>query len=158
MRYIDFMSKFLENPYGDEIKFPRSECPHQFPLDKKLEERFDEWAPVFMSLLVNICYANQGLVKDCDIVMSTSDKHRESQDYFAGFAKDKIKKSIGKKIKKTELMQEFGEWYRCNHGKTLPKGKELNELMNHRYGVYKDGWHNITINYDDEAEDPINDC
>lgn len=158
MRYIDFMSKFLEQPYGDEIKFPRSECPYQFPLNKKLEERFDEWAPVFMSLLVNICYANQGLVTDCQIVMSNSDKHRESQDYLAGFAKDNIKKSTGSVIKKTELMEHFKTWYIQNHGKTLPKGKEITEFMNHRYGVYKNGWHNIAINYDDENDDPLNDC
>ena len=152
MRYIDFMSKFLETPYGDEIKFPRSECPYQFPLDKKLEEKFDTWAPVFMSMLVELTYKNQGVVNDCDIVMANSDKHRESQDYLMGFAKDKIKPSKGSLIKKTELMAEFKEWYNQYHGKTLPKGKEITEFMNKRYGVYKNGWHNIAINYDDEEE------
>ena len=156
MRYIDFMSKFLENPYGDDIKFPRSECPYQFPLDKKLEERFDEWAPVFMSLLVNRTYDNLGLVKDCHSVMANSDKHREGQDYFTGFSKDKLKKKEGACVKKTELYEEFKKWYIQNYGKDIPKGKELNEFMDKRFGIYtKGGWRNIEINYDDDDGDEI---
>ena len=50
LRYVDFKSKFLEDPYGDEIKFPRSECPYQFPLDKNLDDKFETWAPVLMSM------------------------------------------------------------------------------------------------------------
>ena len=158
MRYIDFMSKFLEKPYEDEINFPRSECPYQFPLNKKLEERFDEWAPVFMSMLVNKTYENLGLVKDCNSVMANSDKHREGQDFFAGFAKDKLKKKEGSIVKKTELYEEFKKWYIQNYGKDIPKGKELNEFMDKRFGIYtKGGWRNIEINYDDDHHDEIQD-
>ena len=159
MRYIDFMSKFLDNPYEDEIKFPKSECPYQFPLNKKLEEKFDSWAPVFMSMLVNRTFEQQGIVNDCNIVLATSDKHRDSQDYLAGFVKEMIKKSSGSLVKKTELMEQFKLWYIQNHGKVIPKGKEVTEFMNHRYGVYKNGWHNIAINYDEEtADDPLDEC
>lgn len=152
MRYIDFMAKFLEIPYGDEIKFPRSECPYQFPLDKKLEEKFEVWAPIFMAMLVENTYKNQGVVNDCEMVMANSDKHRESQDYFMGFAKDMIIKKDGNVIKKTELMEEFKKWYIQNHGKTVPKGKEVTEFMNKRYGICKGGWHNIAMNYDGDAD------
>lgn len=157
MRYIDFMSKFLEKPYEDEIKFPRSECPYQYPLDKTLEERFDEWAPIFMSILVNKTYQTLGLVKDCNSVMANSDKHREGQDFFAGFAKDKLKKKEGDCVKKTELYEEFKKWYIQNYGKDIPKGKELNEFMDKRFGIYtKGGWRNIAINYDDDGDEMDN--
>jgi P4 family phage/plasmid primase-like protien len=153
MRYIDFMSKFLDNPYQDEIKFPRSECPYQFPLDKKLEERFEAWAPVFMSALVQRTYENLGLVKDCHSVMANSDKHREGQDYFTGFAKDKLRKKEGEHVKKTALYEEFKKWYIQNYGKDIPKGKELNEFMDKRFGIHtKAGWSNIELIYDEHDE------
>jgi P4 family phage/plasmid primase-like protien len=156
MRYINFMSKFLENPYQDDIKFPKSECPYQFPLDKKLEERFDTWAPVFMSALVQKAYENMGLVKDCHSVMANSEKHREGQDYFTGFAKDKIRQKEGANVKKTELYEEFKKWYIQNYGKDIPKGKELNEFMDKRFGIHtKTGWRNIEIIYENEDQDEM---
>jgi phage/plasmid-associated DNA primase len=156
MRYIDFMSKFLDNPYQDDIKFPRSECPYQYPLDKKLEERFDAWAPVFMSILVQITYDNLGLVKDCHSVMANSEKHREGQDYFTGFAKDKIRKKEGQNVKKLAAYEDFTKWYKINYGKDVPKGKELNEFMDKRYGIYtKQGWRNIELIMDYEEQDEL---
>ena len=156
MRYIDFMSKFLDNPYQDEIKFPRSECPYQYPLDKKLEERFDSWAPVFMNMLVQRTYENLGLVKDCHSVMANSEKHREGQDYFTGFAKDKIRKKEGQNIKKYSVYEEFKKWYVQNYGKDVPKGKELNEFMDKRFGIYTiKGWRNIELIQDYEEQDEL---
>ena len=153
MRYIDFMSKFLDKPYEDD-KFPRSECPHQYPLDKKLEERFDAWAPVFMSALVHKTYENLGLVKDCQSVMANSDKHREGQDYFTGFAKDKLKKKDGSKVKSTEVYEEFKKWYIQNYGKDIPKGKELKEYMDKRYGISVKGiWRNVELIYDNDEDE-----
>ena len=155
MRYIDFMSKFLDNPFQDE-KFPRSECPYQFPLDKKLEERFEVWAPVFMSMLVARTYENQGLVKDCHSVMANSDKHREGQDYFMGFAKNKLRQKEGGQLKATELYEEFKKWYQINYGKDIPKGKELKEFMDKRYGMSVKGtWHNIEFISEFEDQDEV---
>jgi P4 family phage/plasmid primase-like protien len=155
MRYIDFMSKFLEKPYEDD-KFPRSECPYQYSLDKKLEERFDVWAPVFMAALVQITYDNLGLVKDCHSVMANSDKHREGQDYFAGFVKDKLRKKDGSVVKTTELHEEFKKWYIQNYGKDIPKGKELKELMDKRFGISVKGiWRHVELIYENDEQDEL---
>ena len=155
MRYIDFMSKFLDKPYEDDIKFPRSECPYQYPLDKKLEERFDDWAPVFMAALVQRSYDNLGLVKDCNSVMANSEKHREGQDYFTGFAKDKIRVKEGQSVRKVSVYDEFKKWYNQNYGKDIPKGKELNDFMDKRFGVNIKGigWRNIEIIPDYEGDE-----
>jgi P4 family phage/plasmid primase-like protien len=153
MRYIDFKSKFLEKPYEDEIKFPRSECPYQFPIDKSLDSKFEDWAPVLMAMLVKKAYESQGIVKDCKTVMANSDQHREKLDYFTEFAKDKIKQTSGEKIKKTELIETFKLWFTTNYGnKGIPKGKEITEFMDKRFGVYNKGWHNASIMYDEEEE------
>lgn len=69
------------------------------------------------------------------------------------FVIDKITKESGGKIKKTELHEEFKQWYNSNYGRNVPKIKELNEFMETKYGKYKQGWHNIKIIYDDDEDD-----
>lgn len=154
IRVCDFMSKFLENPYGDEAKFPKEDYPYQYEMDKHIDEKFATWAPVLASMLVNITFEKMGSVTDCDIVLASSEQYREGQDYLAEFCKDKIKKVPGcKGIKKTELVEEFRQWYTTNYGKGIPKARELYDHMDKKYGKYKAGWANVAINYDDEESD-----
>ena len=151
MRYIDFVSKMLEKPYEDP-KFPKNEFPFQFPLDKNLDKKFDSWAPVLMTLLVERAYQLQGVVNDCSIVLANSDKHREKQDFMAEFVKEKIKIKAGEKIKKLNIIETFKQWYSVNYGKNIPKCREVYEFMDRRFGEYKNGWHNATIITEDEEE------
>jgi P4 family phage/plasmid primase-like protien len=158
MRYADFVSVFNNNPYGDPDK-PRSEYPYQFPIDEHLKDKKDEWAPVFMSMLVERAYATQGFVKDCATVLRASKKKREDNDYLAAFAKDKVRRCEGKCIKKTELMETFKTWYLVSNpgSKTIPKMKEIVDYMNIKYGeVTKYGWRNTEIIYDEDDEDATN--
>jgi P4 family phage/plasmid primase-like protien len=154
IRVCDFQSKFLDNPYENEVEFPRSEYPYQFKLNKKLDEKFEEWAPVFMGMLVELAYEKQGNVKDCEMVMASSNQYREGQDYLTEFVKDRVVRKQGEKIKKTELSQTFKEWYVENYGRNVPKIKELHDYMEKRFGRHKNGWQNVAIVYDNE-EAPI---
>ena len=86
-----------------------------------------------MSMLVEISFKKQGDVTDCSMVMASSDQYREGQDYLAEFAKDNICKREGEKIKKTELLEHFRQWYSTNYGRRVPKGRELYEFMDKRY-------------------------
>ena len=52
IRVCDFISKFLENPYGDEEKFPKADYPYQYEIDKRIDEKFTRWAPILASMLV----------------------------------------------------------------------------------------------------------
>ena len=71
-----------------------------------------------------------------------------------GFAKDKLRKKDGGVLKTHELYEEFKKWYNANYGKDVPKGKELKEFMDNRYGVNVKGvWRNIEIIYDQEDQD-----
>ena len=153
IRVCDFVSKFLDNPYGDEDKFPKSSFPHQFQIDPTIDEKFVEWAPVLMAMFVQISYDKQGKVDDCDIVMRSSDKYREGQDYLTEFDKECIKRVPDEKIKKTVVLQRFREWYESNYGRAnIPKGKELYEYLDTKYGINVRGkWSNVMI-VEDEAE------
>lgn len=152
IRVCDFKSKFLDTPYQDELHFPKEQYPFQFKLDKKLNECFDTWAPIFATLLVDIAFRTKGNVQDCAIVMTSSNEYREGQDYLAEFAKDKITRSNGNRIQKQELNETFREWYKINYGNgATPHGKELHEYMDRRYGRYRPGgWCDVKIIYDEK--------
>ena len=154
IRICDYQSKFLEKPYEDE-KFPRSEYPYQFPLDKDIDKKFETWAPVFMAYLVKMSYELQGNVVDCRMVLSSSEKYRDGQDYLAEFAKDKLRMKEGEKIKKVVLVEEFKKWYKANYGQhNIPKGKEVHEYMDRKYGAFRlGGWNNVGLVLDDEDDE-----
>ena len=153
IRICDFMSKFNDAPYENEDKFPRANFPYQYLIDKKIDEKFNIWAPVLLSMLVHLAFETGGKVKDAPVVMAVSDKYREGQDYLTEFAKEKIVRKRDGKIKKTELLEEFKNWYIVQYGKNIPNGKEITEYMNKTYGKCNKGkWLNIEINYGDESD------
>jgi len=150
MRYVDFAAKFLPNPYGDQVKYPTELFPYQYQRDDTLEEKFEVWAPVLMSMLVDLAMRTQGLVKDCAEVLATSDKYRNNQDYFTSFANEKIRKAEGSVLLQTDVQEEFKKWFILNHNPKVPKNSEVKEFMNSRFGALNKGaWHNIALNYDE---------
>lgn len=154
IRLVDFVAKFLDKPYEDEDKFPRDQYPHQFKIDKNIDQKFDKWAPAFMAMLVDMSYRMQGNVNDCKIVMASSEQYREGQDYLAEFVRDKIQRRKGGKIKKTEVYEHFRQWYQTNYGRGIPLARELHEFLCRRFGAYKQGgWHNVSIIYDEDEEE-----
>jgi P4 family phage/plasmid primase-like protien len=141
----EFISRFAKkNDFEDDRE-------HQFELDKKLKEKFTSWAPVFMSMLVDRALITDGMVNnDCAAVKSSSLSYRNTQDYYSEFVSDKVKKSPGSKVKETSLYEVFKNWFQLHHGKNIPKGRELFEYMNKRYGKKVRGvWNNVSIIYDD---------
>ena len=103
-----------------------------------------------MSLLVEKAISTDGLVKICNAVKSSSSSYRNTQDYYSEFVTDKVKKSPGSKVKETSLYEVFKGWYQLHHGKNIPKGRELFEFINKKFGRKERGvWNNISIIYDD---------
>ena len=140
----EFISKFCEPKDFDSMR------KHQFPLDKKLGDKFKIWAPIFMSMLVKKAFETNGLVQICDIVKKSSGNYRNTQDYYSEFVADKIKVCEGSKIKETSLYETFKIWYQLHHGKNIPKGRDLFDYMNKKFGKkQRGGWHNLSIIYDD---------
>ena len=140
----EFKSKFCSKDDFD------SEREHQYEIDKKLGEKFINWCPIFISMLVEKAFQTKGLVKICSAVKSSSSNYRNTQDYYSEFVCDKVKKSPGSKIKETSLYEVFKNWYQLHHGKNVPKGRDLFEYMNKQFGRKQRGvWNNVSIIYDD---------
>jgi len=155
IKVVDFDSKFIDKPYQDEVHYPRERYPYQYPVDKKINKKFEKWAPALISKLVSIAYDSQGLVEDCSRVTYSSDRYREGQDYFLEFVKENIERSEGDRIQKCALGPRFRSWWQENHGRGIPKSKELHMFMEKRFGAYKNGWQGIR--FIDQSEDAIED-
>ena len=155
IRVCDFMSKFNDAPYEDENRFPKSNFPYQFKIDRQLDKKFNIWAPVLASILVDLAFKKEGKVKDVPIVTAVSDKYRNSQDYLSEFVKEKIIRKRDGKIKKTELLEEFKNWYISNYGRNnLPNGKEITDYCDKLFGKCTRGkWSNVQIVYEEDDSD-----
>jgi hypothetical protein len=141
MKIVDFMSKF-----SDEGEEHTDDTKYVFIKDKGLKDKLPEWAPIFASMLVQIAFKTQGIVKDCDMVVASTVKYRHGQDHISAFVKDRIVKSAGRSLRKTSVWEDFKLWMQQNQGGSkLPKGTDLYEYMDKKFGKYKSntGWSNI---------------
>jgi len=150
IRVVDFESKFTTNPYKDP-EFPIEAYPYQYELDTQIDEKFDIWAPVLLSMLVEITYEKQGHVTECKEVSASSDKYRQSQDVTMEFISACIRVHElpqPMKLKITIIQDAFRNWYSENGGTGNQAGliKELKETLTKKFGNYpKDGWARISL-------------
>jgi P4 family phage/plasmid primase-like protien len=148
---IDHPSKFIDNPYADEM-FSKDDYPYQFKKDKNLKDRFDSWAPVMLSMLVDIAYKTKGIVKSCAIIDAATQKYRQSQDVHLEFINSNIMvhdMPQPKKLKITTINDAFKNWYSSNHGNSgskAPPLKDLKDYLIKKFGSYpKDGWSKLSL-------------
>jgi phage/plasmid-associated DNA primase len=121
-----------------------------------IEEKFIDWAPVFMDMLVKRAYQTDGYVKDCAMVLHSTQKYEQQQNHVKAFFTDKIVKDENGSVKKTELAEEFKVWFDVEQGKgaKAPKTKELYDYITKITGTEatKGGWKGYRIVYDDNSE------
>ena len=147
IRKIEFKSKFTEKPYEDP-RFPKKEYPHQFKVDSKIDEKFKIWAPVMLSLLVEIAYKTLGKVKDVKPVLSATDEYRQEQDKLLEFHNehfDPTPSLSGHTVKDRDLHQKFKKWWGTKEGIKTPTKKEVRNYFEKKYGKYpSNGWSNFS--------------
>ena len=158
IRKCDFVSKFLESPYQDELRFPKERHPHQFKLDKRLDKKFDRWAPILAYMLAERAFETQGNVKDCDIVMSASMEYREGQDAIAKFVRECVVMVENQRLMKAQVNNTFRDWWEEENGSKdgRPKNKEVHEYLNIMAGqnAKNRGWVGYAIvNQADDGSD-----
>lgn len=146
LRKVDFLSKFTEKPYNDP-KFPIKDYKHQFKIDKKLDEKFKQWAPVMLSMLTEIAFKTQGRVNDVDMVMESTQKYRSEQDIILEFHNSVIEPTPSKNgygVKTRDLQSKFKEWFYKMYSKKEagPTHREVSNFIENKYGKYNSttGW------------------
>jgi phage/plasmid-associated DNA primase len=155
IRKCDFVSKFV-----DEGETYNDETTHIFIKDKSLKDKFPTFAPIFASLLVQRAFQTGGVVEDCDTVLQASNKYRNGQDHINAFINEMVIRTNNNKDKigKVGLNQAFKIWFDQSQGsRKVPKGEEIYEAMNKKFGVAKDNkWCGVKFvepELDDEDED-----
>ena len=147
IRIVDFISKFVDNPSDDTND-------HEYQIDRRLEEKFKTWVPVFTAMLVEIIFKTDGRVIDCDEVLASSQKYKEQQDHFAGFLKERIRKHETGLLKKSDVNEEFQEWFSELYGGKVPSGRELYEYLEKKLGrPTRRGWKGYTLCHDYDLVD-----
>ena len=109
-------------------------------------------------MLVKRAFETNGIVEDCDMVMSASNKYRRGQDHIAAYVNERIEKVDGHKVAKKGLGDDFKLWFAQEHGnqQRLPKLQELYEYLDKKFGKLKDKyWYNIDF-IRQEEENAIN--
>uniref|UniRef100_A0A6C0DE30 SF3 helicase domain-containing protein n=1 Tax=viral metagenome TaxID=1070528 RepID=A0A6C0DE30_9ZZZZ len=143
IRAVPFKALFTPDPVEDD-----KEKPYQYKLIENIDLKFDEWKEVFASMLVNIMFETNGVVKNCEIVMAKSNEYRQSQDYISEFVRDTIVRDTNGRVKKMDLNNEFSAWYMANYGGRGPSPKDLHEYMDKEYGRQRNQiWSGVKINY-----------
>ena len=150
IRAVPFKSLFTENPIEGDI-----EKPFQFKIDKTIDEKFNAWKEVFLSMLVKRACETDGIVNDCDIVLQKSNEYRKSQDYLSEFVEDCVVRSNPQScIQKSELNNEFARWYEMNYGGRGPSPKDLHEYMDRCFTKNRGSkWYGVEIKYSDTNEE-----
>ena len=119
-----------------------------------------------MSMLVKKTFETNGVVEDCGIVMSASNKYRRGQDNIAAFVCERIVKTGNNDdiVQKKELTNELKEWFLQEQtGRKIPKSQEIYDYLDKKFGNYKEksiknqkaGWCGIKIIYPEDDTDAI---
>lgn len=142
IRVVKFLSLFVDSPD------PTQE--YQFKKEEDFDDKFAKWAPIFIALLVEMAFVNQGSLKICKIVEDYSMEYKKGQDYLAEFIADKIEKCPGSRLKKTNVLESFNEWYFANYREKISgKKQELFNTMDKAFGAcVSNCWVDVKIKID----------
>ena len=161
LRKVDFMSKFTDKP-NEDPRFPKDEYPYQFKIDTKIDEKFKIWAPILLSMLVDIAYKTQGKVIDVDIVTSATDKYRDDQDIYLEFINQCIVPKphpIGSSVMLKDLTERFTSYLKSvgMEGKINGNSsyrKELQDKINKRFNKpVRNGWKTFYLRTEYDLDD-----
>jgi hypothetical protein len=146
------MSKFI-----DEGETHTDDTQYVYLKDKSLKDKLPNLAPIFASMLVKRAFETNGIVEDCDTVLTASNKYRKGQDHISAFISEKIIKTnrAQDKIGKRGLQEGFKQWFEITQGSR--KGwetEELFEYMNKKFGHCKStGWHCVKFVGEEEDDE-----
>jgi len=148
IRVCDYVSKFVENP-SNKVE------DHEFKVDKEMEKKFQRWKQVFAALLVKRAFETNGEVKDCEVVLASSQQYKQKQDYFTAFFDEMIVKCEKGTIRRTAVKEEFERWYNELYKGSTPQGRDLYEFLTKKIGKTnkRSMWIGYKLNYGLEDDD-----
>jgi len=133
IRVAPFKSKFVRS------KKDVNEEKHHYLADTNIDgEKFKDWAPAFMWMLLNIYYpryVKSGL-SEPEEVRVYSDKYRQASDAYYEFLSDfyEITNNDKDKTKIMKMFEEFKNWHKNNYNYATKSSKrELEEYLEEKH-------------------------
>ncbi len=103
IRVVKFESRFCDNPDPNK--------PNEFPIDTSLSSRLDDWAEVFMSMLIDYHRRSVGRkYKEPDEVMACTREYQRRNDYIADFIDTRLVKDAKGTLMVDEAYTDFKQW------------------------------------------------
>lgn len=131
LKVVPFLAKFVDKGEAYE-----HESDYVFDKDKSLIGKLPQWAPIFMSMLVEITIKNQGVVKDCEEVIQYTNEFRKSQDVIQCFISSRVEYCEGGQVGSQNLHRTFKEWHHNMHnGCKIPKMGDVDAAMDKKFGA-----------------------
>lgn len=153
LRIIDFKSCFKDADVYDALPEKERKGKYIFKKVPELTSKLETWAPVFASLLVRRCVKNQGIVKDCAMVLTETNKYRLRQDLIGQFVAERIHECEGRNVTRQALSQTWKMWLEETQSSNAPKMSELCEYLSNKYNTHGNaGWAGVEIIYEPPPE------
>jgi P4 family phage/plasmid primase-like protien len=103
IRVVKFESRFCENPDPNK--------PNEFPIDTSLSSRLDDWAEVFMGMLIDYYKRNIGKkYKEPEEVLACTREYQRRNDYIADFIDSRLLKDAKGVLLVDEAYADFKQW------------------------------------------------
>ncbi len=136
IRLVEFKSEFVEKPDAKK--------PHQFKIDKKLNDKIPLYAEAFMSLLINeyAKYKKEGLIEPEEVTRFTN-QYRIKSDIFLEFINHNyVRTEEEDSMELKSVYNLYKSWYRESQQKKSDVGKKdlIEYLIKHDYIIENDCW------------------
>ena len=140
---IEKHNENIRNGIISDKWIPQDKQFPQFPIDESLNEKFDDWAEPFMSMLIDIYNKNKHMdLREPDEVREYTNKYRDQNNHFKEFINDKIEILADDQsdyvIGDSQLFTEYKMWYKDNLGTNQgqKRQKDLKIFMDKEFGDY----------------------
>jgi len=134
IRVIPFVSKFVDALHPEYI----AKKPNVFLIDREMDAKLLKWRESFLSLLVHIYeteYLKNGLEPIPESVLAASNNYKESNDTFARFAADRIKKDINGKATFKDIYNAYKNWKEVSGASAASiSSQDLENRLNEEFG------------------------
>ena len=128
---VEFESKFVDSP--------NPENPNEFPIDKQVTEKIQNWKELFMAYLIDVYYAKYKVtgIKVPEEVLKFTIEYQKMFDMYSEFISRIIVETgvMTDMVTLSELHEEFKNWFlEMYNSPKVPTKHEFRQYMEKTYG------------------------
>jgi P4 family phage/plasmid primase-like protien len=155
IRVVEYTSKFVETPSKTNKK--------EFPMDPELSDKFDRWADMFISMLIDHhCKIDPKNIHEPLEVRIATEGYKKNNDIIGQYIGEKMvaDEDSTERILLNKVYTDFKVWaYQAvQKGKKIPDRNQFRAYMEKQFGAYPSdgkGWRGVRYLSADTAEEDV---